>query len=87
MDEPERQRIVTILAGQIDIAPSDRSVFLCYLHPFRGEWAIPTAAFSVTARNFLFAEAIWDDAQGDDVNERWLRRAMATVERTPSGTT
>ncbi len=41
----------------------------------------PTAAFSVAARTFLFAEAIWDDPQGDDVNQRWLRRAMATIDR------
>lgn len=66
-------------------APSENSLVLIPVEP-----AAPdpdgrrNMAFSVLGESYLAAYAIWDDPAADEINTRWLRQGMDTLD--PQGT-
>jgi len=77
--------LMPLLADHIAAAPSARSQFLLYSHPFaEGTATRAVGAFSGDD-TYMVADAIWEDEADDDANESWLRQAMRAVEPYATG--
>lgn len=61
---------VTIILRHLSVAPSPTSVSLIV---WRGEHALPQAAYSVSGRYFISTYTQWDSVEDDLPNARWLR--------------
>lgn len=73
------------LGNALTSAPSAKSLVLAPVSPVsQDEELLRNMAFSVLGESYVVPYAIWDDPACDDVNARWLREAMRTVE--PFGT-
>jgi hypothetical protein len=80
--------LLTLRAGLVD-APSPSSFAFAGMAPDTDpdapEEQLPDMAFSMYARTFAAAYAMWDDPAADDANLTWLPTAMARFEDGATG--
>ncbi|MFB7006739.1 MULTISPECIES: FAD-binding oxidoreductase [unclassified Streptomyces] len=77
--------LLSRFSDAVERAPSDNSLVLVPVSPAsHNEELLHDMAFSVLGSSYVVPYAIWDDAADDDINVRWLRETMSTVE--PLGT-
>ncbi|MFF9127765.1 FAD-binding oxidoreductase [Streptomyces sp. NPDC014889] len=77
--------LLTGLGDAVAEAPSGKSFVLAPVSPVsREDELLRNMAFSVLGESYVVPYAVWSDPAHDDVNVRWLRDAMRTVE--PLGT-
>jgi FAD/FMN-containing dehydrogenase len=78
--------VLPLLAEEFVRAPSQHSMVMAATpRPRPPEALVPDAAFSSGGTTFLLCYAVWDDEVDDDVNERWLRGLVRSMQPTTVG--